>query len=558
MPDVGQGGGGAHPTFTGNRLDPNFQESQPSYHEEALADKTHEGAGWRQGTGLTGTSHDSHGHGHHHHGTTATAPTTSSSTRGTTGQDPYSLGTSGTTSSRDPYAATTGTNEPSSHNYGRDAALGAGAAGAGAAGYGLMSKGQGEPVDTTATGPASKTVGPHSSNFMNVIDPRVKPEPEKMHEHTTTGPHQSDTFNKMDPRVKDTEPSRQAGMQGASYGGDNSYGRDNSHGRDAALIGAGGVAGAGAYSAYDSGRQEPGTMKSAYDTTQAPTGTTMTQERGAPAPTVPRESTTGTSTRHDPTSTHGHHDPYTKEHHADREAENREQTKGGMFGFLHKHQDPKYQDKAEPDTTARDKFYGTDHVTHPRDAAYDDRTRSGPSAGTATAVGAGTAGVAGAGAYAASRSSGFDHHDPTGPGLTHGSSSRDYESGYRHNPLKQSSHEAFYHDSTGPGMTHGTSSGTSSGYGAPGAGMLAPGQTTASALPGDRKDTAAMGGAGGHHGDTSSHDYGTGKSSTGTGESYDDGRQSFDESGRPKEKRGLMDRILHREHPNKLHKEPPS
>lgn len=89
----------------------------------------------------------------------------------------------------------------SSHNYGRDAAIGTGAAGAGAAGYGMLEKGQGEPVDPYETGPASKTTGPHSSNFANIMDPRVKPEPAKMHEHTTVGPHQSDTFNTMDPRV---------------------------------------------------------------------------------------------------------------------------------------------------------------------------------------------------------------------------------------------------------------------------------------------------------------------------------------------------------------------
>lgn len=50
-------------------------------------------------------------------------------------------------------------------------------------------------------GPASHTLGPHDSNIKNVVDPRVQPQPEKMHTHNTVGPHQSDTLNRMDPRV---------------------------------------------------------------------------------------------------------------------------------------------------------------------------------------------------------------------------------------------------------------------------------------------------------------------------------------------------------------------
>ena len=30
------------------------------------------------------------------------------------------------------------------------------------------------------SGPASKTIGPHDSNIANVLDPRVKPQPELM------------------------------------------------------------------------------------------------------------------------------------------------------------------------------------------------------------------------------------------------------------------------------------------------------------------------------------------------------------------------------------------
>lgn len=60
------------------------------------------------------------------------------------------------------------------------------------------------------TGPASKTIGPHDSDVANVLDPRVKPEPEKMKESTTVGPHKSDMLNKLDPRVTSDPAKAQA------------------------------------------------------------------------------------------------------------------------------------------------------------------------------------------------------------------------------------------------------------------------------------------------------------------------------------------------------------
>jgi len=56
----------------------------------------------------------------------------------------------------------------SGHHYGRDAA---GVAGVGAAGAGAYE------LSNDRTGPASSTIGPHSSNAMNVVDPRVQPDP---------------------------------------------------------------------------------------------------------------------------------------------------------------------------------------------------------------------------------------------------------------------------------------------------------------------------------------------------------------------------------------------
>jgi hypothetical protein len=88
-------------------------------------------------------------------------------------------------------------------------------------------------VGSTAEDPASRTIGPHDSNLANILDPRVKPDPSKQKGHTTTGPHQSDTLNRADPRV-----DNKAGQQGEHH-----------YGRDAALVGGTGAAGYGAYEA---------------------------------------------------------------------------------------------------------------------------------------------------------------------------------------------------------------------------------------------------------------------------------------------------------------------
>jgi hypothetical protein len=88
-------------------------------------------------------------------------------------------------------------------------------------------------VGPTAEDPASRTIGPHDSNLANILDPRVKPDPSKQKGHATTGPYQSDTLNRFDPRV-----DQMAGQQGGHH-----------HGRDAAVVGGTGAAGYGAYEA---------------------------------------------------------------------------------------------------------------------------------------------------------------------------------------------------------------------------------------------------------------------------------------------------------------------
>lgn len=150
------------------------------------------------------------------------------------------------------------------HHYGRDAALVGGAGAAGAAGYATLHDDRGD------TGPASKTIGPHESNIANIVDPRVRPEPEKMKDHTTAGPWQSDTLNKLDPKVESDPNKADVKVHGYATGvapqpvGQQqqqqqlSADQDNDHhyGRDAAVVGGTGAAAYGATQAYDQHEQE--------------------------------------------------------------------------------------------------------------------------------------------------------------------------------------------------------------------------------------------------------------------------------------------------------------
>jgi hypothetical protein len=133
---------------------------------------------------------------------------------------------SGTQPSEQTVTSTADEEQPEESHYGRDAAIvgGTGAA-AGAVGYGVYSATQDDPNDT---GPASKTIGPHSSNVANVLDPRVKPEPEKMKESEpiTTGPHKSDLANIADPRIQ-SEPSRYEQTEPVSQYRQEEYARES-------------------------------------------------------------------------------------------------------------------------------------------------------------------------------------------------------------------------------------------------------------------------------------------------------------------------------------------
>jgi hypothetical protein len=199
------------------------------------------------------------------------------------------------------------------HHYGRDATLvGAGAATAGGLAYAgqhdnrtdtgpasntlgphssnvanvLDPRVQPDPskqihhnVGPTAEDPASRTIGPHSSNIANVVDPRVQPDPMKQKEHTTSGPHQSDTLNRLDPKVDE-----KAGHQGQHH-----------LGRDAALVGGAGAAGYGAHDAIDAYGNHRSTQP----------GASMNEQRYDPS--------VGSARASNPVPAAGHHD-YNDDH----------------------------------------------------------------------------------------------------------------------------------------------------------------------------------------------------------------------------------------------------
>ncbi|KAK8194287.1 hypothetical protein M8818_007475 [Zalaria obscura] len=172
-----------------------------------------------------------------------------SSTSQPSGTTTSTITTSSTTTSGPHSTQQTGKD----HHYGRDAAAGGTA---GVAGDEIYNYGRKGPKEED---PASATVGPHKSNVLNVLDPRVLPQPEKMKDQTTEGPHKSDMMNRADPRV-DSDLSKQN--------------KDQHHyGRDAAAVGGTGAAGVGAYE-YEKNKHQPG-----YD------GTSTTRSQGYADPT---------------------------------------------------------------------------------------------------------------------------------------------------------------------------------------------------------------------------------------------------------------------------------
>ena len=158
------------------------------------------------------------------------------------------------------------TSQESEDHTGRNAAIAGGAvAGTGAAAAGTYYATRDEPA--TDTGPASKTIGPHESNAANVMDPRVKPEPEKMkQEKTSAGPHKSDMANKADPRVtSDPEKAKDEEAKKREEEANKQEQEEHNYGRDAAVVGGVGAAGAAGYAGYEATKEEEPTTQSSQE-----------------------------------------------------------------------------------------------------------------------------------------------------------------------------------------------------------------------------------------------------------------------------------------------------
>ncbi|KAJ4359975.1 uncharacterized protein N0V89_000534 [Didymosphaeria variabile] len=204
-------------------------------------------------------------------------------------------------------------NPDSQHHYGRDAAL-VGAGAATTAGL-YASQRDAEPD----SGPASSTVGPHKSNVVNVLDPRVQPDPAvQKHHHaaptvedpapSTVGPHKSDVANVMDPRVL-PDPQKQKGLSKEEASrldpkAPEEASKQHHYGRDAAVAGGAGAAGYGAYEAAKSYGEHPSTQP----------GASMDDQRYDPS----------VHGAHDPRSTAGTStsatSPHDQQHHYGRDA----------------------------------------------------------------------------------------------------------------------------------------------------------------------------------------------------------------------------------------------
>ncbi|KAL8951931.1 MAG: hypothetical protein Q9222_002115 [Ikaeria aurantiellina] len=210
-----------------------------------------------KGYGAESWSHDHLKHGHNYEGDPCeNEPPAPGAPHFTSG--PHSLDT---TNRLDPHISA-GTTEPTptigtstsqtgGHHSGATAAMGAGL---GATGAGAYQAGRDMPTTTSS-----------------------------QRGTTTTGPHDSDMMNRMDPRV-DSKPSTQHGTSatsGTTSTTEPTTGRDHHHGKDAALTGAGvgtGTAAVQEGEKYRSHDVPQGTSSSGYSNPYPPasTGTTST------------------------------------------------------------------------------------------------------------------------------------------------------------------------------------------------------------------------------------------------------------------------------------------
>ena len=280
-------------------------------------------------------------------------------------------GTSGTTTGTG-IGSTTGTDVGStgtgSHHLGRDAAV---AGGIGAAGIGAYEAGRG-PSDPTSssTGPAPNTAGPHKSDMLNKLDPRVDSDVSKQQSGTgTTG----------------------TSGGGSSTTGSSTTGRDHHLGRDAGLVGAGGAA------AYEADKHH-------HNKDSGLTGTTGTGRSGIGG-TGPDYSTDSAMRGTGTTGSTGHH-------HLGRDA-----GLAGAGGAAAYEAEKHHGHHHPPGTTASG--YENPYSASSVDPRVDSTSRTGTTGATGT-TGTGhhygrDAGLAGAGGVAAYEAEKHhqNKHDPT-------------------------------------------------------------------------------------------------------------------------------------------------
>lgn len=243
---------GPHPTDTGNRLDPAVAEdpsfgldqglSDEEYHrmfpDAPLHDRERQRLGLSGGTGPTSS--------------TTGYDNSSTSSTGRTGYD-HSLQSS---SGRTGYDSTPSTSVggTGSQSASRDHHHGHGTTGLASSTGPHSSSGQSSGLGDSSSGPAPHTAGPHKSDLLNKLDPRVDSDrdgsktvgtaPGTSTSNTTGGPQPGRSpysGSGVDPRVDSTP---RTGTTGSGYGGG-----DHQYGRDAGLVAGGAGAGAGAYAA---------------------------------------------------------------------------------------------------------------------------------------------------------------------------------------------------------------------------------------------------------------------------------------------------------------------
>ncbi|KAE8446283.1 hypothetical protein EG329_012369 [Mollisiaceae sp. DMI_Dod_QoI] len=337
--------------------------------------------------------------------------------------------TTSSTSRTDPTTSSTSTGKD--HHYGRDAAVGTGGAvSADVARRELEeyhhAKNTG-PVDSTSglsqsasntsslPGPAPNTAGPHSKDLLNKLDPRVIANP---------------TVAQGNPQAESTLSSQKPSAETGGYGtGPTTSGHH--YGREAAVVGGVGAAGTAAYEdeKHHSGKHQtqdpnqlgkPGASAITGNPYPAKDATTTGNVAHKGDPTTDSERSKDhhygrdaavaggvggaayeadkykhdkdlTQAERDAKKQQKHDQKEFKKEHKHEEKETHKDSKGGLFGFLHRDKSKKYTPEEETELDRQEREQNNSHKG--RDAA----------------LGTAGAGALGAGAYEAEK-----HHNKTG------------------------------------------------------------------------------------------------------------------------------------------------